>query len=115
VTHEDATHAAPVRGICNINSQEKNVKPARPHRSHCLSPANAALSKAVSETVPPSHSNVMRLARVIIKPESGRDFVEFLAADNLRVSFSRRRKAICADTTGINGALTNRCRWLTIR
>jgi hypothetical protein len=56
----------------------------------------------------------MRLARVIIKLKSGRDFVEFLAADSLRVSFPRRRKAICAETTGINEALTNRCRWLTI-
>jgi hypothetical protein len=56
----------------------------------------------------------MRLARVIIKLKSGRELVEFLAADNLRVSFVRRRKAICADETGINGALTNRARWLTI-
>jgi hypothetical protein len=44
----------------------------------------------------------MRLARVIIEPESGRDFVEFLAADNLRVSFPRQRKAIFAEATGIN-------------
>jgi hypothetical protein len=50
----------------------------------------------------------MRLARVIIEPESGRDFVEFLAADNLRVSFVGQRNAICAEATGINGALTNR-------
>jgi hypothetical protein len=56
----------------------------------------------------PSQANVMRLARVIIEPESGRDFVEFLAADNLRVSFVGQRKTICAETTGINGALTNR-------
>jgi len=44
----------------------KSVKPARPHRSHCPSPANAACLKAASETVPPSQANVMRLARVII-------------------------------------------------
>jgi hypothetical protein len=64
--------------------------------------------KAESETVAPSQANVMRLARVIIEPESGRDFVEFLAADNLRVSFVGQRNAICREATGINGALTNR-------
>ena len=91
------------------------MTPARPQRSHCPSPANAAPLKAASETVPPSQANVMRLARVIIEPESGRDFVEFLAADNLRVSFVGQRKSICAEATGINGALTNRALWLTIR
>jgi hypothetical protein len=86
----------------------KIVTPAHAQRLHCPSPANAAFSKAERETVPPSQANVMRLARVIIEPESGRDFVEFLAADNLRVSFVGQRKTICAETTGINGALTNR-------
>jgi hypothetical protein len=56
----------------------------------------------------------MRLARVIIKLKSGQDFVEFLTADKLRVAFLGQRNANCADATGINGALTNRCRWLTI-
>jgi hypothetical protein len=56
----------------------------------------------------------MRLARVIIEPESGQDFVEFLAADNLRVAFPRQRTTICAEATDINGALTNRALWLTI-
>jgi hypothetical protein len=56
----------------------------------------------------------MRLARVIIKLKSGQDFVEFLTADKLRVAFLGQRSANCADATGINGALTNRCRWLTI-
>jgi hypothetical protein len=86
----------------------KIVTPARSQRSHCPSPANAVSLKAASETVPPSQANVMRLVRVIIEPESGRDFVEFLAADNRRVSFVGRRKTICAETAGINGALTNR-------
>jgi hypothetical protein len=57
----------------------------------------------------------MRLARVIIKLKSGQDFVEFLAADKLHVSTVGQSDATCADATGINGALTNRCRWLTIR
>jgi hypothetical protein len=102
------------RSAFHISPQEKALAPARPHRSHCPSSANAAFSKAENETVPPSHSNVMRLARVIIKLKSGRELVEFLAADNLRVSFPRQRKTIFAETTGINGALTNRAGWLTI-
>jgi len=84
------------------------VTPARPQRSHCPSPAKAAFLKADCETVPPSQANVMRLARVIIEPESGRELVESLAADNVRVSFVGQRKSICAEATGINGALTNR-------
>src|SRR5215813_13162478 len=57
----------------------------------------------------PSHANVMRLARVIIKLKSGQELVEFLAADKLRVAFLGRRNTICADAAGINGALTNQC------
>jgi hypothetical protein len=56
----------------------------------------------------------MRLARVIIKLKSGQELVEFLAADNLPVSFVGQQKPICAEATGINGALTNPALWLTI-
>jgi hypothetical protein len=71
-------------------------------------PGKCRLFQAESKTVSPSQANVMRLARVIIEPESGRELVEFLAADNLRVSFVGQRKTICREATGINGALTNR-------
>jgi hypothetical protein len=56
----------------------------------------------------------MRLAHVIIKLKSGQELVEFLAADNLPVSFVGQQKPICVEATGINGALTNPALWLTI-
>jgi hypothetical protein len=76
--------------------------------------ANSA-QKGRKETITLSHRDVMRLARVIIKPKSGQDRVEFLAADNLTLSFLRRQQSISVDKTSINRALTNRCRWLTIQ
>jgi hypothetical protein len=106
--------AAQRRGMFDVISQEKSrslrvpiVRIAHPRQ---MPPFRRRRAKRLL----PSHSNVMRLARVIIKLKSGRELVEFLAADNLRVSFPRPRQSICAETTGINGALTNRARWLTI-
>jgi hypothetical protein len=88
--------------------------PARPHRSHCPSPATAA-SRSKSETVPPvSQKGVMRPARVIIKLESGLNGVEFLAADNLCVAFLGQRDETCDHVGGLNDALTNQRLWLTI-
>jgi hypothetical protein len=89
--------------------------PARPHRSHCQSPANAASLEAEIETAAPSQANVMRPARVIIKPESGLNRVEFLTADSLSVSISWQHVETCADVVPLNEALTNRSLWLTNR
>ena len=96
-----------VRGVFDIRSQEIRDACATPSFASPI-PGKCRLFEGGEPTGSPSQANVMRLARVIIEPESGRDFVEFLAADNLRVSFVGQRKTICADRAGINGALTNR-------
>ena len=71
--------------------------------------------KRRKETISLPHRDVMRLARVIIKLKSRQNRVEFLAADNVTLSFLRHEQSISVDMTSINRALTNRCRWLTIQ
>jgi hypothetical protein len=71
--------------------------------------------KRRKETITLSHWDVMRLARVIIKLKSRQNRVEFLAADNLTLSFPRRQQSISVAATSINRALTMAVEWLTIQ
>src|ERR1700743_2549358 len=96
-----------VRGVFDIRSQEIRDASATPSFASPI-PGKCRLFEGGERNGSPSQANVMRLARVIIEPESGRELVEFVAADSLRVSFVGQRKTICAETTGLNDALTNR-------